>query len=358
MKQQVFLHIGHPKTGSSAFQSCLARSHHALEDKGFLYPYHHSFARASRRQVSSGNVSIGPEDQNWLTTAVLPILEGNPNYHTVIFSNENLIHRIADFTATARSLPAHLHFHILLVVRDPIEQLSSVYQQLVKRHGYCKGYEEFLLEHEYRCNATAKAAASIEALEAIEVSYSLFNYSALKTSVIDTLIQAIGIDATIVDRSLPAPVNRSLSATELQLMLFVNAIYGRSVGRILADSLVNQLPDVAPVSLAMQPDSRLKVERENSRHLNFINDRLPAEAQLSLAEKPGFTGDLHWDLCADQLNLSREILTKTLTETNDLTANREWQHHSQRLMTVVSRLLQAQQTKTGLHQSEQRRHQT
>lgn len=354
MKQHIFLHIGHPKTGSSAFQSCLARSHDALKDKGFLYPYHDSFTRASRRQVSSGNISIGPEDHNWLTTTVLPILENNHHYHTVIFSNENLIHRIIDFTSTVRSLPAHWQFHVLLVVRDPIEQLSSVYQQLVKRHGYCKGYEEFLSEHEYRCNATAKAAAAIAAFEALEIRYSLFNYSALKTSVIDALIQAIGIDANIIDRSLPAPVNRSLSAAELQLMLFVNAIHGRSVGRLLADSLVNKLPDVTPVALAMQPGSKLKVESENRQHVDFINERLATEAQLLLAEKPGFTGDLHWNLCDEQLQLSREILTALPTQTDNPTASEAWQRDAQRLMAVVSRLLQAQQTTPTMHQPEQR----
>ena len=353
MKRRVFLHIGHPKTGSSAFQSCLARSHQSLEEQGFLYPYHRSFGRASRLEVSSGNLSIGAEDQNWLNTGVLPVLEHNSHHHTVIFSNENLIHRLSDLTGNPEALPSQWHVHVLLVVRNPIEQLSSVYQQLVKRHGYSQGYEEFLAEHAYRCQATAKAASAVETLEATGISYSLFNYSALKGGVIDALTHTIGIPSELLDRPPAVPVNRSLSASELQLMLVVNALYGRSVGRSLADALVNRLPEIPSIALAMGQQSRENVVAANTGFVNALNSRLPSDAQLSLSNQPGFSGDLHCDFDAHQLQLTREILAGALSQETawadrdralvaprDL--SRRWRRLTQRLMTAVSRLQQAQ----------------
>jgi hypothetical protein len=351
MKARIFLHIGHPKTGSSAFQTCLARSHHALADDGILYPYHRSFAVASRNHISSGNLSIGTENENWMTNGVLPIIQANPGYHTFIFSNENLIHRLADFTCSLETLSDNLEFHILLVVRDPIEQLGSVYQQLVKRHGYAKGYEDFLSEHGYRCNATNKAAAALDILEENRISYSLFNYSVLQSTVIDALARAIGIRDGLVDCSLTTPVNRSMSAAELQLLLFVNAMYGGAVGRKLADSLVNQLPNVTAVSLAMRQESWREVVRVNQDSVESINRRLSSDNQLSFNAKPGFSGELHSDLSGDQLQLCRQILAAAVQE--DLlpcasqtaaTAmhgqTKEWAYQTNRLMDLTSRLLQ------------------
>jgi hypothetical protein len=352
MKPRVFLHIGHPKTGSSAFQTCLARSHNALADEGILYPYHRSFALASRNQISSGNLSIGPENENWMTAGALPIIKANPDYHTFIFSNENLIHRLADFTSSLNSLRDHFEFHILLVVRDPIEQLGSVYQQLVKRHGYTKGYEDFLSEHGYRCNATRKAEAALQVLDDNDIGYSLFNYSRLKNSVIDALVHAIGIRDGVVDSSLTTPVNRSMSAAELQLLLFVNAMYGGTMGRKLADSLVNQLPNVSAVSLAMRQDSWHEVVRINKASVDAINKRLASDNHLTFDAKPGFSGDFHYNLSADQLQLGRQILASATREDvltsgnpNAATAthrqDRQWVHQMNRLMNLTSRLLQS-----------------
>jgi hypothetical protein len=352
MKPRVFLHIGHPKTGSSAFQTCLARSHNALADEGFLYPYHRSFALASRNHISSGNLSIGPENENWMTAGALPIIKENPDYHTFIFSNENLIHRLADFTCSLSSLRDQLEFHILLVVRNPIEQLGSVYQQLVKRHGYTKGYEDFLAEHGYRCNATSKAAAALQALDENDIGYSLFNYSTLKSSVIGALIRAIGIRDGVVDSSLAAPVNRSMSAAELQLLLFVNAMYGGTVGRKLADSLVNELPNISAVSLEMRQESWHEVVRINQASVDAINRRLALNNHLSFDTKTGFSGDFHCNLSGDQLQLSRQILATAIQDDVLTSANpkavtatrhqdREWVHQTNRLINLTSRLLQS-----------------
>lgn len=351
LKPKVFLHIGHPKTGSSAFQSILAKSHELLAAKGILYPYHRSFNLASQNHISSGNLSIGAEDHNWLTNGIESILNANSNYHTFIFSNENLIHRLSDFTSCIDQLHDRWNFHILLVVRNPIEQLGSVYQQLVKRHGYTKGYEDFLFDYEYRCNATHKSADALEQLEAHNIPYSLFNYSILQGKVSEALAADIGIDREIADFSLKAPVNRSLSATELQLMLFVNAIYGKDVGRRLADSLVNHLPEVEAVSLAMKIESWQKVIRANQACLDIINQRLSADNQLSFARKAGFSGNLHCNLSPSQLHIGRTILNEAsrneMMDEGDVSGElgsgdsnqANWSQQMARLMSITSRIL-------------------
>jgi hypothetical protein len=286
-----------------------------------------------------------------MTTGVMPIIQANPGYHTYVFSNENLIHRLSDFTTSVAALRDRLEFHILLVVRDPIEQMGSVYQQLVKRHGYTKGYEQFLSENGYRCNATHKAAAALDILDENSIGYSLLNYSELQGMVISALVSAIGIRAGVVDCTPDTPVNRSMSAAELQLLLFVNAIYGGAVGRQLADSLVNHLPCEPSVSLAMQQESWHEVVRVNQSSVDTINRRLAPDCWLSFNTKPGFSGGFHCDLSDNQLQVSRRILTSAIhndatsgasptptTSSHQQTTN--WVDQTNRLINLTSRLFQ------------------
>jgi hypothetical protein len=142
-----------------------------------------------------------------------------------------------------------------------------------------------------------------------------------------------------------------MSATELQLLLFVNAMYGGDVGRKLADSLINQLPNVTAVSLAMRQESWHEVVRVNQDSVESINKRLSPDNQLSFNAKPGFSGDLHSNLSGDQLELCRQVLAAAIQEDLRPSASqtaattmhgqaREWIYQTNRLMDLTSRLLQ------------------
>jgi len=55
----LYLHIGHGKTGSSALQSFLALNSNLLENYRIEYPEHASFENAINGKISSGNLPLG-----------------------------------------------------------------------------------------------------------------------------------------------------------------------------------------------------------------------------------------------------------------------------------------------------------
>lgn len=341
MPARVILHIGHPKTGSSAFQAYLAQNHDSLKKAGVLYPEHSSFEAAKRNKITSGNVTLKASDEHWLERRILPIMEAHPGYSSYIFSNENLIHRMDSFLRSASSTGTASNFHVLLAVRNPLEQLSSVYQQMVKRHGYTKTYDHFLSEHNYRCNALLRASSVTQALDEAEISYTLRNYSFLRRRLFEEFTRAIGINQIMTEPPAKSPVNRSLSATELQLLLFVNAIHGKSAGQKLSDQLVNQLPKIQPVTLRMSATSLEKVEATNRSALISLNARLPNDTPLTMSCPEGMSEPFHCGLSAAQLEICRQALSTGSTRIDahqkQLAAQR-W-NVTKRLLNTISRLL-------------------
>lgn len=314
MKPTLYLHIGHPKTGSSAFQVFLARVADPLKLQGIFYPALTSLLAASRGYVSSGNLPLGAHSENWLLAQVLPVIQlHQSSCKAFVFSNENLLHRMPEFFDALPAVLPYCHPHILLVVRNPLEQLSSVFQQLVKRHGYSASYEQFLAEHDYRCNALQKSARIVEQMDAVGVPYSLLNYSVLRMGIVSELARCLGVSSDLLVESEmyvseSAPVNRSLSAVELQLIILINAIYGQAAGRCLADALVNQLPEVQSVKLATDQLSHERVVAANQCALQILNARLPESSQLSFVEASSEPLLLHSGLSSAQLAVCQSAL--------------------------------------------------
>lgn len=341
MPARVILHIGHPKTGSSAFQAYLAQNHDSLKKAGVLYPEHSSFEAAKRNQISSGNVTLKANDEHWLEHRIIPALEAYPGYRSYIFSNENLIHRMDSFLRSASSTGTASNFHVLLAVRNPLEQLSSVYQQMVKRHGYTKTYDHFLAEHNYRCNALLRSSSVTQALDAAGISCTLRNYSSLRGKLLAEFTRALGISEFMPRPPATDPVNRSLSATELQLLLLVNAIHGKSAGQKLSDQLVNQLPEIKPVTLRMSTTSLQKVEATNRSALDSLNTRLPDDTPLTMSCPEGTSEPFHCGLSEAQLEICRQTLS---TGSDRIDAHQkpfaaQRLRVTERLLNTISRLL-------------------
>jgi hypothetical protein len=141
-------------------------------------------------------------------------------------------------------------------------------------------------------------------------------------------------------------VNHSLSATELQQLLLVNAMYGKSVGQKLANQLVNQLPNVKPVTLCMHDSSRQQVEAINRPAMDPLNTRLPEETPLTEACPGGIIGDFHCGLSDARLEICRQALSahsRTARSRTDYpglqTLTTHHAHNTQRLLNLTSRLL-------------------
>ncbi|GGP50205.1 hypothetical protein [Shewanella saliphila] len=134
MTVNIFIHIGPPKTGTSAIQYCLQNDRARLAENGIFYPKHTTDVNG----VSSGNLNaIYDKVDNERTLnpdKVLRLISQCEalNMHTLVLSSEFFFERLNDIF---NLLP---NARFIAYVRNPLESFESLYNQSVKRHGNTK----------------------------------------------------------------------------------------------------------------------------------------------------------------------------------------------------------------------------
>lgn len=282
----VFLHIGHGKTGTSAFQAYLASAKSFIESAGYCYPSHHSIDAAQKLKVTSGNLSLGSDHdkKNWLQEQVIDVIQNNQSFSKFIFSNETVFHFLAPLLNSSTTLlQSNIKIVILLSVRNPLDMIESEYQQLVKRHGYTKSIDSFASSRQYRCIHTCKSAELISKFESLGISYRLFNYSRLSKKIASALATSIGIEFTYPSDSICSKtVNRSLSASELQHVIFFNQFFGQKLGTHISNRLIEEFPNVEREQIAFSNTTIEKIRQAMMEPVSCINQRLQPSDNLTL----------------------------------------------------------------------------
>jgi hypothetical protein len=133
--KKILIHIGPPKTGSSAIQNWLCNNADYLSLQGIYYPSHDS----DENKISSGNVlSVYDRlDDNSLSFSESKVAEllrffNNSTCHTLLLSSEYFYlesERLSEIFRDAK---------FIAYIRSPLELLESNYNQSVKRHGNVK----------------------------------------------------------------------------------------------------------------------------------------------------------------------------------------------------------------------------
>lgn len=309
VRKKIVLHIGHGKTGSSAIQSVLARNHDLLKSAGILYPEgkHSDAARLGR--VTSGNLEV----ENWFEGHVVPVSRAQVGCGTILFSNENLFRRLDAFLHAHRKYEAEFAFEIILFVREPFEKLNSGFQQAVKRRGFAGDISEFA-DHD---TDASHAAAILRALKEHGVPCKLFNYSMLRRSAVQAFLDHLGVWDLIRSGgdAEPGTVNRSLTAAELAFLLHVNQIFGTEFGSVIADALVERLPDLTPEMAPIDAETRRRFRDRNLEAVEAINAFLPAAERLRLDPEvlPLDDGAANRRLSEPQAEIVRSVFPAALT---------------------------------------------
>ena len=170
---------------------------------------------------------------------------------------------------------------ILLIVRDPLDHACSVYNQMVKRHGYFGSIDQWLEIYDFTdyLLQTLQELSSNADLWRLRIE----NYKNVSTSLSDSAKDWLKIPATDFFKQIPnSIVNRSLTYDELHLMRIVNKKLSINKSRILGERLVNHFPE--SISFKPQPsiDSAKRFVDKWNEKVELINSFVPAEAQLKL----------------------------------------------------------------------------
>jgi GT2 family glycosyltransferase len=131
LTKNIFIHVGPPKTGTSAVQKWFSENEKLLKEKGIYYPNHD----IDDNGVSSGNVrtiyDVNSEKQVELNSERLSSLLmdfNNSHYHTLFLSSEFFFRGMIDLK---RHIP---DAKFIAYLRNPMEISESSYNQSVKRH--------------------------------------------------------------------------------------------------------------------------------------------------------------------------------------------------------------------------------
>lgn len=129
--KRIILHIGPPKTGSSAIQKFLLDNVSLLKQKGIYYPQH----SVDKNGISSGNQDAILEHNNKgeLTinrSKIAALLNAfqTSSANVLLLSSEAFFKRA---NTLIRILP---NCEAIAFVRSPLDFVESIYNQSVKRH--------------------------------------------------------------------------------------------------------------------------------------------------------------------------------------------------------------------------------
>ncbi|MDN3526611.1 hypothetical protein QWY79_15170 [Halomonas sabkhae] len=250
---QLYLHVGHGKTGSSYIQSSLALSQSILLENGIDYPESSSATRAKKGRITSGN---GGMLRSVLSQDYAPASDN------VLFSSEVLfhdfIHGKLDDVLEQSGAGRFDSVNILLFIRDLVEHASSSYQQMVKRGGSTVDIEGMFSRYK---QPELVSTFIDRCRQHPNVSITILNYSNCKRSVLQSVESWLGLaPATLVTPAIEN-VNRSMTRSELRVQKGVNGVLGKS-GHLVSDQLCNNMPDIkSEKSLPSEDIQRDMLER-------------------------------------------------------------------------------------------------
>lgn len=273
-RKTIIIHLGAPKTGSSAIQSSLALNIEVLRANGIDYPEHPSFLNAREGRISSGNINATPE---WVT--IIRDKARSSAYETVLFSSEGLFHTIPQRVSDLRDLANEFDLKLVALLRNPVESLCSRYGQMVKRGGETGSLDDYVL----RDTGLQSTLNVIEAIYDNGLSLHLRNYSSIAPKLLTEFADMIGLNSDALTASLPAAiVNRSLSRSELKLQRSFNSHYGRNSSAFISDALVNYCPDLPSERPPLQEATYMSYLEQIAPIVAKINAFLPTDEKMEV----------------------------------------------------------------------------
>ena len=282
------LHIGHGKTGSSYLQSWFAcNSELLLEEFGIFYPGEHQnaekghFSMGNRHELDDFISTNRP--RRWIRKH-LQFSEKKFSLNSLFFSFEGLTRKFSLYRnklVRRAELLGISDIDVLLIVRDPLDHACSVYNQMVKRHGYFGSLDEWLETYNFTDHL-------LQTIQELSENTDLWNlriehYDKVSTSLSDLAINWLNTPPSSFYNQTPnSIVNRSLTYDELCLMRIVNKKLSVDKSRLLGERLVNQFPE--SISFNPQPSANSAkrfVDKWNEK-VEIINSLIPRGAQLQL----------------------------------------------------------------------------
>lgn len=309
--KQVYVHVGPPKTGTSAIQSWLNNSIKELKANGIFYPPH----KFDKNGISSGNfeeiVTITEEGNRYFddekATRTLDKFKQS-SYGTLLLSSEHFFYYLLWFFS--RLPTAKFIFYI----RHPIPSLESAFHQEVKRHGRTK---DFSLPRDlgfYNLSVMSRLSRAF----GVEVEYRYYGNKTFEGGTLYTDF-ARCFDSFIEPPKSSKRLNTQYSAGALRLMRAANSVAEIALLQELDLFLQKESEKVDNFSLLSVKDVS-EFQKKLGKHTETLlsNDvKLEREKMYRLLSSYEHVGDVHEKVVLDDLKC---LVEKLAAKNPDLTA--------------------------------------
>lgn len=291
----MFVHIGHPKTGSSYIQILLAANEASLRRNGLRFPDDPATLRARKADPSRGGnggawVLKKKQFQQTVTSGDDSVVLSAERLFFPLSEGENLL---ADYT------PAFARTKILLFIRSPLDFVRSWYMQREKRGDFIDTFDDFVIKNDYFGDHIGRIEGIIQFCAQNKFELAIRNYSKPSAPLDDIIEELLELPASTLERLPVKKVNRGLTRAEFYLQQRLNIELGDNFDLLLggrkiksrdaAYQLVSKAFCVALPDLeADQPELSAPVHEEFCRRMNaqieHLNPLLPEAARLDLLD--------------------------------------------------------------------------
>jgi hypothetical protein len=274
----IVLHVGFPKTGSSALQYGFAKNRGLLAERGIHYAAPRRSPLDRETGISGGNGRAlsrylakelgGGEAENLAFETAFDSLFASPDHpialvsaESLAFSDGEMLARFAEKVARDRPLV------VVALVRDIYGHARSAWMQGIKGSRSTKTFAKFC--EKYDNQQVLRLRVFHDALGCKPIR--LVHYDSVRSDLLRAFLEAIEVPTSDLDTSLP-PVNRSLSAAEAEVLRACNRLHKQAeLGRLLSDKLIAKYPDRPSIS-GIDRKAAARLAERFSDDVAWLND--------------------------------------------------------------------------------------
>lgn len=272
----LYLHVGHSKTGTSWVQAALRENAVALAKGGLSYPILHGIGDEQGAEIGQGNglaLAAGPVEA---LEAGLRMVDRTDCPAGVVFSSEEFFPRLTLYDDPAALPRAALgagfeRIEILFFIRNPVGHAASLWQQYLKTGGGSASIETLFDKY----TLPERVARFLDRFMSLDgIGLTCLNYDRHRRDLLTPLCAWLGLPALALTPPRAPTINRGMTRAELALQAALNRRIGRA-GRILSDALCAGLPELPPDHIYPDPACQRAMCDRLAPTLARVNARLP-----------------------------------------------------------------------------------
>ena len=277
----LFIHAGHPKTGSSYIQHVLRSNKQVLAENGIIYATGHDVNIKPGKTISTGNAPYIFDSRDNFSASLK--MNRIPCNNSLLYTSEAIYRKFIE--EHAEEYLEEIAFQngfdrikILVFIRNPISLFGSVWQQKIKTRG---GTDLEFADSEYNMIYGTRWIFLLERwLDLLKkcpaVDFTILNYSTCAGNILEKLTDWLELPP-VLDPTPLLRVNRSMTYSELHLMSAFNRVLGET--KLLSYPLCQKITNIEPAKVLPPLDIQHKIWEFVEPVISRINPFIPAESR-------------------------------------------------------------------------------